>query len=196
MDRIFYLMGKSASGKDTIYRRLLADSELGLRECLIYTTRPIRSGEAEGREYHFVTDEELRKLEKAGKVIEVRDYHTVHGIWRYATVDDGGFAEGRGDMLMIGTLESFTAASAYFGADKVIPLYIAVDDGTRLERAIEREKTQKDPCYTEICRRFLADEGDFSRERLTEAGITREYRNIDLESCLAELKESIKSRRG
>ena len=53
MGKIFYIMGKSSSGKDTIYSRLLQDSELGLSRIVLYTTRPMREGETEGKEYHF-----------------------------------------------------------------------------------------------------------------------------------------------
>ena len=56
MGRIICLMGKSSAGKDTIYKRLLEDETLGLRKLVPYTTRPIRAGEREGREY-FYTDE-------------------------------------------------------------------------------------------------------------------------------------------
>ena len=44
-------MGKSSSGKDSIYRKLESTEEFGLKRLVIYTTRPIRDGEKEGREY-------------------------------------------------------------------------------------------------------------------------------------------------
>ena len=89
MKHLFYLCGKSASGKDTIYEELLKDESLQLRPLVPYTTRPIRAGEMEGQEYHFTDRETLRRLEKAGKVIEERTYETVCGLWTYFTVDDG-----------------------------------------------------------------------------------------------------------
>ena len=89
MGKIFYIMGKSASGKDKIYGRLAESSELHLKTLVLYTTRPIRSGEEQGKQYFFVDNRKLDELEKAGKVIERRDYHTVHGIWTYFTADDG-----------------------------------------------------------------------------------------------------------
>ena len=52
MNEIVFIMGKSASGKDRIYRELSEDKALGLNKITMYTTRPLRSGEAEGREYH------------------------------------------------------------------------------------------------------------------------------------------------
>ena len=55
---IYYLFGKSASGKDTIYKRLKA-LHPDWKEVTPYTTRPIREGEREGVEYHFVTDQRM-----------------------------------------------------------------------------------------------------------------------------------------
>lgn len=162
MSKIFYFMGKSAAGKDTIFQKiqkLLTD----LRTVVIYTTRPIREGEEDGVAYHFVTEERMRELEREGKIIELRAYNTVHGIWYYFTADDGQFS-GNESCVAIGTLESFEKMQNYFGKENVIPIYIQVDDGVRLERALERECTQKEPKYAELCRRFLADEKDFSEE--------------------------------
>ena len=50
MGKIYYVMGKSASGKDTIYKRLVKKMpELGTVR--MYTTRPIRDGETNGVEF-------------------------------------------------------------------------------------------------------------------------------------------------
>ena len=51
----------------------------------------------------------------------------------------------------------------------------------RLQRALDRERCQKHPKYEEMCRRFLADAADFSKEKLQEAGIRRIFYNEDLE---------------
>ena len=60
MGKIFYIMGKSSSGKDSIYRMLEEDQELGLKRLVIYTTRPIRDGEKNGREYFFTDENKLK----------------------------------------------------------------------------------------------------------------------------------------
>ena len=81
---IYYLMGKSASGKDSIFHKLL---EKGHFQRLIpYTTRPMREGEAEGQEYHFISEEEFEKLISTGEMAEYRVYDTVFGKWYYGTV--------------------------------------------------------------------------------------------------------------
>lgn len=89
MGKIFYIMGKSASGKDKIYSELLENAELGLKELVLYTTRPIRQGEEDGKQYFFVDDERLNQLRDREKIIEERSYQTVHGIWTYFTADEG-----------------------------------------------------------------------------------------------------------
>ena len=61
MGKIFYVMGKSASGKDTIYKQLHARMP-ELKTVRMYTTRPIRDGETDGVEYFFVDDGRLEPV--------------------------------------------------------------------------------------------------------------------------------------
>ena len=70
MGKIFYIMGKSASGKDSIYEHLLAREDLGLKRIILYTTRPIRDGEEPGREYYFADDRQYQQLKREGRIIE------------------------------------------------------------------------------------------------------------------------------
>ncbi len=187
MGRLFCLMGKSSSGKDTVYKNLLAREDLSLRTIVPCTTRPIRSGETQGVEYFFYTEKELARLEEEGKIIELRSYNTVHGVWKYFTADDGQIDLTRYSYLIIGTLESYVKMQAYFGRENLVPIYLAVDDGVRLERALARERSQQEPKYAELCRRFLADEQDFSPERLKAAGVTRIFENRELSETTEEI---------
>jgi guanylate kinase len=191
MGNIFYLMGKSSSGKDTIYQELLRDTELNLKKAVLYTTRPIRAGETDGITYHFTDEAELLKLQKENKVIEVRGYDTIKGMWYYFTVDDGQF-ETDGNIIMIGTLESYEKMREHFG-ERVVPVFVTLEDGERLIRAIRREQRQKEPMYAEMCRRFLADEKDFSKEMLAKNKIERFFENNQLEQCVKEIKEFMKT---
>lgn len=191
MGRIYFLMGKSASGKDTMYNRLINDRELGLKPYVGYTTRPIRDGEQEGVEYHFSDTERMAEFEEAGKLIEKRVYHTVYGDWYYFSVDTDEIDLSSGDYLYIGTLESYVKMREYYGSDKVVPIYLEVEDGLRLERALGRERVQKKPGYAEMCRRFLTDSEDFSEEKLAAAGISKRFDNTDMEECLAMIKREI-----
>ena len=186
MGKIFYIMGKSASGKDTIFKEIKKQIP-ELKTIVLYTTRPIREGEKDGVEYFFVNDLELEKLKEKGKIIECRSYHTVHGIWNYFTVDDNQIDLKTNDYLVIGTLESYEKMKEYFGKDIMVPIYIEVEDGQRLLRAIQREQMQSVPKYEELCRRFLADTKDFSEENLKKAGITFRFFNKDMGKCVEQI---------
>ena len=176
MGNIYCIIGKSSTGKDSIYKRLLERDDISLNRIASYTTRPIRSKEIPGKEYNFVSIEEKDRLLASGKVIEIRKYDTILGEWFYFTVDDGKVALDKADYLIIGTVESFVKIRDYYG-DRVCPIYIEVDDGVRLERALKRERKQEQPKYEEMCRRFLADQKDFSPENLAKAGVINIFNN-------------------
>ena len=193
MGKIFYLMGKSSSGKDTIYNQLIHKDSLQLKKIVLYTTRPRRIGETNGVQYYFVDNDSAIRLQKAGKVIEMRSYDTVYGEWKYFTVCDDQIDLLNNDYLMIGTIESYLRTKEYFGTDQVVPIMIELDDGIRLQRALDREKCEPKPRYEEMCRRFLADSVDFSQDKKKEAGITKEFYNQDLEQCLQEIEAYIQA---
>ncbi|WP_343247549.1 guanylate kinase [Diplocloster hominis] len=191
MGKIFYLMGKSSSGKDTIYKDLVSDKELQLNTIVMYTTRPIREGETDGVEYYFSSEDELRRLLADGKIIELRAYNTVHGVWKYFTVNDEQIQLAANNYAVIGTLVSYEKMRDYFGAGRVIPIYIEVEDGVRLQRALDRERRQKEPKYAEMCRRFLADSEDFSEDKLEKLGIGYRFVNQELPECISHIKTFI-----
>lgn len=187
MGKLFYVMGKSSSGKDTIFKSLMEKKELGLKPFVMYTTRPMRAGERPGVEYHFTDEEGLAGLSAQGKVIEVRAYQTVHGIWKYFTADSEKIDLEHENYAMIGVLESFRAVRDYYGKERVIPIYIEVEDGERLQRALDRERAQEKPKYAEMCRRFLTDSQDFSEQEIEKTGIEKRFYNQNLQECLQEI---------
>lgn len=188
---IYIIMGKSATGKDTVFAGLIKDEELNLTRIIPYTTRPVRAGEIEGEEYHFVDEAQLKEYISEGRVIERRQYNTVHGIWNYFTLDDNEDIKNGGDFVMIATLEAFNKLKEYYGAECVTPVYIETDDYERLRRAIDRESRQDLPSYEEVCRRYIADEYDFSERNLSRAGINKRYKNTDINECIAAIKNDI-----
>ena len=187
MGKIYCVMGKSSSGKDSIYHEIMEKGALGLKPIIPYTTRPIRDGEQDGREYHFCTEDTVQRLQDAGRIMELRAYNTVYGVWKYFTVDDEQINLNKYNYLYIVTLEGYTKIREYFGADRVVPIYIEVEDGERLMRAIAREQKQDVPKYEEMCRRFLADSADFCDEKLLEAGVVRRFQNNDFVQTVREV---------
>ena len=204
MGKIFVIMGKTSSGKDTIFKLLmehltkLRGEEKAPKTVVIYTTRPMRLGETNGVEYYFATEEQLQKLREEGKVIEERRFDTVHGPWYYFTVNDGQINLEQQDYLMINTLAGYEMIRDYYKAENsteenVIPIYIEADAKERLLRYINRESKQAKPNYSEVCRRFLADEADFAEAELDRLGITGRYYNEDLETCCREIIQDMEA---
>lgn len=191
MGKIYVLMGKSATGKDTVYKRLIGMTELKLQTVVGYTTRPIRRGEKDGREYFFVSIEKWQELLGEDKVIESRTYHTVMGDWHYFTADDGQIDLTKQNYLFISTLSGYEQLRKHFGEASVCPLYIEVEDDQRLWRSICRERRQAKPNYEEVCRRFLADQQDFCEAEIARLGIGKRYSNADLDACVNAIAEDI-----
>ena len=187
------LSGPSGCGKDTIISKVLDHLTGEAFLSVSMTTRERRGTEQDGVDYHFTDEEGYRKLAEAGRVIEVREYQTIHGPWKYYTVDDGTLDSAQTDILAIGTLESYLKMADYYGRERVIPLYIEVDDGIRLGRALKREQKPGNHKYEEMCRRFLADQKDFSEEKLAEAGIEKRFSNDDERGvCIEEIRSFIR----
>lgn len=194
MGKIFYIMGKSSAGKDSIYRELQKQLP-ELRTITLYTTRPQRVGEENGRDYYFVDEAYLQKLSKDGRVIELRAYDTKCGVWKYFTADDGQIELQKKDYLAIGTLCSYEKMRQYFGVEALVPIYVEIEDGERLQRALDREKKQEHPQYAEMCRRFLADSTDFSEENIERAGIRKRFCNEKLTECVQEILKYLETER-
>ncbi|GKX68752.1 guanylate kinase [Inconstantimicrobium mannanitabidum] len=188
MGKIYALMGKSSCGKDTIFKELMNDKALSLQPIITYTTRPRRVTETQGVEYNFIGEDILKEYIMQGKVIEKREYDTVYGKWYYCTIDDGKVDLSQNNYLLIATLEAYRDLRKYYGESSIIPIYISVDDGVRLERAIKREREQVNPNFDEVCRRFLADNVDFSKQNLDLCGIEKHYINNNFNECINNIK--------
>ncbi len=194
MGKIYQIMGRSSCGKDTIYKHLLSRENVQLSKVIIYTTRPMREKEVDGVQYFFCDEERYNEYKRSNKIIEERTYNTVYGPWHYFTVDDGQIDLTRGNYLIIGTIEMFTAIREYYGEENVVPLMIKVDDGIILQRALNRELKRDNPGYDEMCRRYLADKADYSDEKLQAAGVNNIFdNNGELEDCICEIERFIKA---
>lgn len=83
---LIVICGYTATGKDT-YQNWLLDRNSNLQRAVSYTTRPIRAGEKEGREYYFTDVDSYLRLEKQGKILSSRFYNTYENdertIWYY-----------------------------------------------------------------------------------------------------------------
>ena len=169
--KIFYLIGPSGSGKDTLRSAMLHDDDIHIEPLINITNRPMRSGEVNGREYSFVTDERFNELKESGNLIESRSYKVNDGkVWSYATlavpIDDDSI------YLGAGTTDSYKKIHEEYGDAICRPVYIKVADDTRLNRTILRCGNKRKGLL-EVCRRFISDCEEYSPETLSAIGISR-----------------------
>lgn len=195
MHYIYVLMGKSCAGKNAVAEKLLDNKDLDLHRVVTYTTRPKRSGEKNGREYHFVTRKAYSNQIEAGKVIDFHEYNTVNGLWFYFTADDGQIDLSDHDSLIIGTPSIIKNLQEYFGAEYIVPILIDAPDDELLRRAFGREARQIEPNYAEMCRRFLADKEDFSDTVIGGLGYVHVIRNDILDRCATKIADLVRKNR-
>ena len=116
---IYVLLGKTASGKDTIASKL---AKKGLKRVVTYTTRPPRKGEKEGENYHFITNDEFERLISSGFFVEWRSYGTVDGLWYYgSSVDSYDTDE---DRIIILNPDGFHQIKKILEPEKVKSIYV------------------------------------------------------------------------
>ena len=77
--------------------------------------------------------------------------------------------------------------------DRIYIGHIPGEGSLALSRALNREREQENPRYEEMCRRFIADQSDFSEENILNAGIEKRFQNINLDDCVKEIANYIKS---
>lgn len=150
---ITVLIGKSASGKDTIFKELLKHS---FEPIVTFTTRPKREGETDGVEYNFVSEKDFKDLD----LLEKREYNTAKGIWYYGMpkVDvDKNYA-------VILDINGANKLIDYYGKDKILPAYLACPLSVREKRAMQRGSFDKE----EWDRRAIADDIDLDITKLKE----------------------------
>lgn len=182
--KIYFLVGQSSTGKDTIKAKLLSTMP-SLKDYVYCTTRPMRDGEIEGREYHFKSREDYVEDINSGVVIESRVYNfngnTPVVYYSLAKEIDEEL------YIVTGTPDMCHSYIEYYGSDIVKPIFIVVPDRERLMRAIKREDTNKGN-YKEVARRFYDEFNEYTKENiLSLSGV--EYVNNDyLEDCIEDIR--------
>ena len=156
---IMVILGASASGKDTVMNRLV--KEFDVKPVISYTTRPIRDCEQDGREYHFITEEEFERMKDNAEFIETRVYKTVSGNWYYGLPKSGIDPEDDNNYITIldfdGLLELEKWLRSIGQINKLTSIYIDVTEQNRLIRSLNREQNMTKEQVDEVIRRYHDD---------------------------------------
>lgn len=154
MEKLFCALGKSGVGKDAIVS--MTKDDLHMPIATSFTTRPMRDGEVDGREYHFITEEEFNELKESNQLAEYTEYNVAdNSTWYYGLTKKE--LESHRYLMVIVNPHGLEQLTEIYG-DKVVSILIECDDMDRIKRSINRDGKIKPK---ELCRRFLADEDDF-----------------------------------
>ena len=180
-NKILVISGFSGAGKDTIAK--LINKNTGYNFFVSHSTRPMRPGESQGDQYYFISDNEMCTMAFNKELIEGRCYKSIYGNWFYAAHKDQ-IKQDKPYVVVLDVL-GYREVKKHFG-DRVVGIFIHVDDNTRLERA----KSRKDFNIEEWNRRLNDDNTQFSFDT-----IIKEYNyiidNIDLNSAMNRINEII-----
>ena len=183
---ITILCGKSASGKDTLLNELKAKE--GFDSIISTTSRPIREGEQNGREYNFVPKSEFLQMIEKDEFLEYRTYNTTFAgepdTWYYGcpkkTLDD---LDPNKDYVIILDMGGTKDFINYYGKENCFVCYVDTSDDIRMQRAGQRGSFDE----TEWNRRAADDNIKFSNAIVDDLANARLFNN---EGTLKDLKES------
>lgn len=174
------IVGESASGKSTLVNKLI-ETNVGYRKIVTYTTRPMRDGEKDGVDYHFITQEVFDELVKRDFFVE----HAKYRDWSYGTAKvDCGDKSGVTVLTPAGL-----RALKRLNID-VTSVYLFVDRRSRLINILCRGDN-----IDEAYRRNLSDVGQFDQiEKEADYVIDNTKFHMDENQVLKCLQEILKDK--
>lgn len=148
---IICIIGKAGSGKDTILKSVCNIAQNKVNPIISYTSRPMRQGEKNGKDYYFITKEEFLNKIQNNEMIEYTEFNG----WFYGTALDCLSEE-------VPNIGVFNPSGIEFLKQyldlKVYTFYITASPKIRLLRQLNREE---EPNVDEVIRRYQADNIDF-----------------------------------
>lgn len=149
---ILVICGKSASGKDTVAKKLV--EEYGYKRIVTYTTRPPRAGEIPEETYHYIMDQDFQEKINVGFFAEWRAYNTISGTWYYGSAKEDYECDGKNVIIL--TPSGYREARDKING-KIRCIYLYADIETILSRLSNRNDKNDD-----IRRRVESDNRDFA----------------------------------
>lgn len=151
------LLGKTASGKDTILNELV--KKYNYRKMITYTTRPMRKGEIQDKTYHFISDEEFLKKKEEGFFLEYNEFNTAESVWRYGSAKED-YINADDNTIVILTPNGFKSLKLWAVRNDIdldiISIFVYANDETIRYRLKKRGDKKE-----EAERRLKTDKEDF-----------------------------------
>jgi guanylate kinase len=178
--KLFVVTGPSGAGKGTLIRALL-DRRDDVEIAVSATTRPLRPGEAQGREYYFLSEDEFDRRVQHGEFLE----HVVYvSGQRYGTLNSEVDRIIRAGHSCILELETQGARAVEEMRPDTVSVFIAAPSFAELERRLRDRATES---AGEIGERL-----ELARRQMDEAdAFDYVVLNDDVERAAAELERLV-----
>ena len=150
---MIFIAGKTCSGKTRIVDELC--KRYDYKKIVTYTTRPIREGEKDGIDYHFISDEEFQEKIDSGFFAEYKIYDTKFGLWYYGVSAHDILKAGSKDIVIV-TPAGFDDITTKYPSLSYCLFYIYTNTSSIKKRLKKRGDNDK-----EAERRFETDREDF-----------------------------------
>lgn len=137
MNKIYLIIGKSAVGKDTLKSFLLDNGEF--HNAISFTTRPMRSNERNGVDYHFVSDAKMDEIINSGQALETTEYKQSDGtLFRYCFARNC-LSDNKNNLMVINPIGLKQLCSYPDIKEKISVIYLKASEMTRKARYYARE---------------------------------------------------------
>lgn len=149
---IIVLVGESASGKSTI-EKLILKCDPSFKKITSYTTRPMRDGEQDGVDYHFISDNEFAEMINDNAFLESAQYRG----WNYGSAKKD-YNDGHNHVVVLTPCgcRSLKRWARNNPGVRVVSIYINVDRRSRMMKILKRGDD-----IDEAYRRNIFDVGQF-----------------------------------
>ena len=175
------IMGKSASGKNFLARKMIS---LGMKQIVTDTTRANRPGEKEGVDYHFLSVKQFEKKVRDGKYLEYKRYVTVDGPVYYGT-PASAFEEGDFIILTPSGVKDIAPILKEKNI-KYLTILLTADKDLRIQRSLKRGDK-----VDEVLRRYDKDEADFRKVEAAITFNTTEWTEKEVTAAAESLKKML-----
>lgn len=189
---LIVFIGESGAGKDYLLNNCI--KEFGWHKTVSHTTRPMRDGEIDEKDYHFISESEFCTIELNRKFIETTSYKTQNGEWYYGFHEDSIEGDGiKGLILNKHGLDQFIERG--YG-DRMIIFQVYCDTDIRILRY--KDRLGYNPTEKQLAEGFLRLLRDIEDFKQFEDGIyntperwANEYKGVPIELVINESDKAI-----